>query len=59
MLKKINPTTTKAWKALEAHFQKMEGVQMRELFTDNPKRFKEFSLQEEDILVDFSKKWRN
>jgi len=55
MLKKINPTTTKAWKALEAHFQKMEGVQMRDLFADNPKRFKEFSLQEEDILVDFSK----
>ena len=27
MLNRINPTTTKAWKALEKHFQEMEAVQ--------------------------------
>ncbi len=55
MLKKINPTTTNAWKALESHFQKTKDLQMKDLFASNPKRFKEFSLQVEDILVDFSK----
>ncbi len=55
MLKKINPTTTNAWKALELHFQKTKDLQMKDLFASNPERFKEFSLQVEDILVDFSK----
>jgi len=55
MLDKINPTTTKAWNALEKHFQEMEVVQMKALFAADPKRFEAFSLQYEEILLDFSK----
>ena len=55
MLKKINPTTTNAWKALALHFQKTKDLQMKDLFANDPERFQEFSLQVEDILVDFSK----
>ncbi|MEM1120070.1 MAG: glucose-6-phosphate isomerase [Bacteroidota bacterium] len=55
MLKRINPTETAAWKALAQHFQKMESVQMKELFAENEQRFEQFSLIFEDILLDFSK----
>ena len=55
MLKKINPTSTNAWNALEIHFKKTKDLQMKDLFESNPERFKEFSLQIEDILVDYSK----
>jgi len=55
MLKRINPTETAAWKALEQHFQSMENVQMKDLFANNQDRFAQFSLTFEDILLDFSK----
>jgi glucose-6-phosphate isomerase len=49
------PTQLPAWKALEAHHQKVEPLQMRDLFKQDPKRFEKFSLRFEDILFDFSK----
>jgi glucose-6-phosphate isomerase len=55
MLPKINPTTTKAWEKLQAHFSEMKGLHMRELFRKEPDRFNKFSLQLEDILFDYSK----
>ncbi len=55
MLSKQNPTQTAAWKALESHFLTIENQEMKQLFADHPERFKEFSLQFEDLLVDFSK----
>ncbi len=55
MLKRINPTETAAWKALESHFQTMENVQMKDLFAQKEGRFKQFSTTFEDILVDYSK----
>lgn len=48
-------TSTKEWKALEAHKQKLEHVQMRDLFAKDPKRFEKFSLHFEDLLLDYSK----
>ena len=54
-MKNINPTTTKAWKNLQTHFEEMKEVEMKELFKNNPNRFKEFSIQFEDILLDYSK----
>ncbi|HYH43597.1 MAG TPA: glucose-6-phosphate isomerase, partial [Burkholderiales bacterium] len=48
-------TESKAWKALGAHRRDMEGVHMRTLFANDPKRFEALSLRFEDILVDFSK----
>ena len=55
MLKKMDPTETKAWRNLSDHFQKMKNVQMKDLFAADPRRFEKFSLRFQDILVDFSK----
>jgi glucose-6-phosphate isomerase len=49
------PTQLPAWKALEAHYQEVAPLQMRDLFKQDPKRFEKFSLRFEDILFDFSK----
>ncbi len=54
-LPKIDPTTTKAWKKLNAHFEEIHPQQLRELFKSDPDRFNKFSLTFEEILVDFSK----
>jgi len=55
MLKRINPTETVAWKALEKHFQTIENVQMKDLFAQDKGRFEQFSSTFEDIFVDYSK----
>jgi len=55
MLPSINPTTTSAWKKLEEHYKKAKSLSMRELFKEDPLRFEKFSLQFEDILLDYSK----
>jgi len=51
----INPTSTKAWKKLEAHAEKMKQVHMKELFSRESDRFSSFSIEERDILFDYSK----
>ncbi|MFT5801771.1 MAG: glucose-6-phosphate isomerase, partial [Nonlabens sp.] len=55
MLNRQNPTQTEAWASLERHFEQMKKVTLQELFNADPKRFEQFSLQQEDLLVDFSK----
>ncbi|MEL7532379.1 MAG: glucose-6-phosphate isomerase [Bacteroidota bacterium] len=55
MLKQISPTSTRAWKELEAHFADMKSVPMRGLFEADPERFKRFSISFEEILLDYSK----
>ena len=55
MLEKINPSSTSVWKILESHYQQMKTVHMRDLFADDPGRFERYSIQFEDILVDYSK----
>lgn len=55
MLPSINPTETPSWKALEAHFKDIQSVHMKELFAQNPKRFEQFSMRLEDLLLDYSK----
>ena len=55
MLKHIDPTGTQEWKKLSEHYSKMKDVHMRDLFDEDPARFSRFSIQFEDILVDFSK----
>lgn len=55
-MKNINPTQTKAWKALEAHFAANKDRQLSELFAADPARFDKFSATYKDnILVDYSK----
>jgi glucose-6-phosphate isomerase len=55
MLNKISPTTTNSWKKLADHFDKMKAVYMKDLFAQDPNRFDRFSLNFNDIHVDFSK----
>jgi glucose-6-phosphate isomerase len=55
MLPTINPTETRSWQKLTAHFLSMQAVHMRELFEEDPDRFKKFSITFEDILIDYSK----
>lgn len=54
-LKTINPTTTTAWKNLQAHFETIQHTTIKELFNTNAKRFEEFSIQYPSLLVDYSK----
>ncbi|WP_261816113.1 glucose-6-phosphate isomerase [Vibrio gallicus] len=56
MLKNINPTQTEAWKALTAHFESAQDMQMKDLFAADSQRFTNFSKAfGDDILVDYSK----
>lgn len=55
MFPKIDPTTTPAWQALRQHRQLFEDVQMKDLFYNDPERFKRFSIQFGDLLFDYSK----
>ncbi|EGU40627.1 glucose-6-phosphate isomerase [Vibrio splendidus ATCC 33789] len=55
-MKNINPTQTQAWKALTAHFESAQDMDMKELFAQDAKRFESFSTRfGSDILVDYSK----
>ena len=44
-----------AWQALQRHFQQVKDLHMRDLFTQDPQRFENFSLHFGDILLDYSK----
>jgi glucose-6-phosphate isomerase len=55
MLKKLKPTTTTSWKRLSDHYEQTKTLQMKDLFSEDPKRFDTFSVRFNDILVDYSK----
>ena len=55
MLSKTDPASTASWKKLEAHYNDMKSVHMRDLFAKDRARFEKFSVRFNDILVDFSK----
>jgi len=55
MLPTINPTQTNAWKELENYFATFKGTQMKDMFAKDSQRAAKYSLQFEDIFVDFSK----
>lgn len=48
-------TDLSSWKKLETHFDKVKDVEIKSLFTENSSRFKEFTIQLNDILLDYSK----
>ena len=54
-LKTINPTTTKAWAKLEQHFDQIKDVSMKSYFIKNDKRKEHFSINFNDLELDFSK----
>ncbi len=55
MLPKISFAHTKAYQRLAMEASRMEKIPMRQLFDDDPNRFKEFTACFENILVDYSK----
>jgi glucose-6-phosphate isomerase len=55
MFPKVNPTTTKAWSALEQHAFQMKEVHMKQLFAHDANRFQKFSFCFNDTVIDFSK----
>ncbi|HHB1593692.1 TPA: glucose-6-phosphate isomerase [Vibrio campbellii] len=56
MLKNINPTQTQAWKALTAHFESAQDMDLKELFAQDAARFDKYSARfGSDTLVDYSK----
>ncbi len=54
-LPKNDPTVTKAWKKLLAHYQKNKDVHLKDLFATDTDRGKKFTFQWNDFLVDYSK----
>lgn len=54
-MSKPDVSTTPAWKALEKQFEATKDVQMKDQFAADPMRFHNFSMEFEDILLDFSK----
>lgn len=54
-LQSTNPTTTKSWKALQQHFTTIKSTHLKQLFSENPKRAEDLTLQWEDFYADFSK----
>ncbi len=55
MLPKINPLHTAAWRSLTQHSEEMKQAHMRELFSNDPDRFKKFSLCIDPLVFDYSK----
>ncbi len=55
MLHNIDPTSTAPWKKLKKHHQMIKNIPMRDMFGKDKDRFSNFSIEWEDILVDYSK----
>jgi glucose-6-phosphate isomerase len=55
MLSKINPTHSASWKRLEKHYNQIREHHMVEMFRTDENRFHKFSIQFDDMLLDYSK----
>lgn len=55
MLPNVNPLTTEAWASLEDHFENISNLRITDLFAEDKNRFKKYSIQWNDFLVDYSK----
>ncbi|MEP1489917.1 MAG: glucose-6-phosphate isomerase [Algibacter sp.] len=51
----INPTTTASWKKLQAHFEAVKDVHMKDLFAEDSDRANKMTIKWDDFYVDFSK----
>src|SRR5690606_38224611 len=50
-----NPTTLAAWNDLQAHYDRLKNVRMKQMFAENPERVEKFHIRWDDFLVDYSK----
>jgi glucose-6-phosphate isomerase len=48
-------TATSAWKALEAHYQKVRELHLRKLFADDPERGERMAIEAAGLYLDYSK----
>ena len=48
-------TKRKAWKALQAHYEKIRGVHLRSLFADDPNRGERMTAEAVGLFLDYSK----
>jgi glucose-6-phosphate isomerase len=48
-------TTSKAWTALQSHYQQTKNDSLRDAFKEDTKRFNKFSVNFHEILFDYSK----
>ena len=48
-------TSRPAFKALQAHYQQMKGVHLRELFAQDPKRGERYVVSGAGLTLDYSK----
>jgi len=56
MTESIKPLTERpAWKALAAHYEKIRGVHLRELFADDPARGERMTAEGAGLYLDYSK----
>ncbi|MBL7698065.1 MAG: glucose-6-phosphate isomerase [Chitinophagaceae bacterium] len=55
MFPSVNPDSTTAWRALSDHYNEARTWRIKDLFKNDPDRFKKFSIRNGDILVDYSK----
>jgi len=55
MFPTVNTVNTGAWERLKQHREELKLTHLRDLFKNDPDRFKKFSYQTGDILFDYSK----
>jgi glucose-6-phosphate isomerase len=55
MFPKNNPTKTAAWLALQQHFNQLQRVHMKDMFSADAERFNKHHVKLDDILFDYSK----
>ena len=55
MLPNVNPHSTAAWQQLTQHAALLKMSHMRQLFQQDPQRFRSFSLCSHDLVLDYSK----
>ncbi len=56
MTSTIGPLRTlRSWQALEAHYESVQGLHLRQLFADDPKRGGRFTLEAAGLYLDYSK----
>src|SRR5674476_1114762 len=51
----LSLTAHPAWKALQAHFQKVRTLHLRQLFADDPQRGERFTAEACGLYLDYSK----
>jgi glucose-6-phosphate isomerase len=56
MTTKVTPLNERpAWKALGAHYQQIQKMQLRQMFQDDPARGERFTLEASGVFLDYSK----